>query len=383
MKILIWVKVLLSLILIIVFSVCLINYIVDPYNLYKTNLFKNKPKEFEYMRLIKAINIEKIKPSSIVLGTSRAEMAIDPDHEYFIKPSYNLANAGSTMYETKYYLKEAILQGKLKKVLLVADWRMFNDVSMKKVIDFETYFENRNIYKYLLNYKVFKDSLFTIKNKNIVSLYNNNGQMKEDYLYKIVLSNGGHYKTMIKEEKNYYKELSDNNLYKDTQKSSLLDFIEILELCYKNDIELDIVFGPSHIRQWEAFDYYKDYETLLTWKKDLVEIVQKVANKFNKIPFRIVDFAVYNEYTSEKIPTEENQSMVYHYEGSHYKPKLGEMLLKSLSSGDYHNNFGVELNNKNIDSHLQKLREDRNKFINTKEYKKEVFGELYQQEVNN
>ena len=383
MKSLIWVKVLLSLILIIVFSVCLINYIVDPYNLYKTNLFKNKPKEFEYMRLIKAINIEKIKPSSIVLGTSRAEMAIDPDHEYFIKPSYNLANAGSTMYETKYYLKEAILQGKLKKVLLVADWRMFNDVSMKKVIDFETYFENRNIYKYLLNYKVFKDSLFTIKNKNIVSLYNNNGQMKEDYLNKIVLSNGGHYKTMIKEEKNYYKELSDNNLYKDTQKSSLLDFIEILELCYKNDIELDIVFGPSHIRQWEAFDYYKDYETLLTWKKDLVEIVQKVANKFNKIPFRIVDFAVYNEYTSEKIPTEENQSMVYHYEGSHYKPKLGEMLLKSLSSGDYHNNFGVELNNNNIDSHLQKLREDRNKFINTKEYKKEVFGELYQQEVNN
>ena len=383
MKSLIWIKVLLSLILIIVFSVCLINYIVDPYNLYKTNLFKNKPKEFEYMRLIKAINIEKIKPISIVLGTSRAEMAIDPDHEYFIKPSYNLANAGSTMYETKYYLKEAILQGKLKKVLLVADWRMFNDVNMKQVADFETYFENRNIYKYLLNYKVFQDSLFTIKNKNIVSLYNNNGQMKEDYLNKIVLSNGGHYKTMIKEEKNYYKELSDNNLYKDTQKSSLLDFIEILELCYKNDIELDIVFGPSHIRQWEAFDYYKDYETLLTWKKDLVEIVQKVANKFNKIPFRIVDFAVYNEYTSEKIPTEENQSMVYHYEGSHYKPKLGEMLLKSLSSGYYHNNFGVELNNKNIDSHLQKLREDRNKFINTKEYKKEVFGELYQQKVNN
>ncbi|MCT7469237.1 hypothetical protein N5T60_11125 [Aliarcobacter cryaerophilus] len=375
MKSLIWIKVLLSLILIIVFSVCLINYIVDPYNLYKTNLFKNKPKEFEYMRLIKAINIEKIKPISIVLGTSRAEMAIDPDHEYFIKPSYNLANAGSTMYETKYYLKEAILQGKLKKVLLVADWRMFNDVSMKKVIDFETYFENRNIYKYLLNYKVFQDSLFTIKNKNIVSLYNNNGQMKEDYLNKIVLSNGGHYKTMIKEEKNYYKELSDNNLYKDTQKSSLLDFIEILELCYKNDIELDIVFGPSHIRQWEAFDYYKDYEILLTWKKDLVEIVQKVANKFNNIPFRIVDFAVYNEYTSEKIPTEENQSMVYHYEGSHYKPKLGEMLLKSLSSGDYHNNFGVELNNNNIDSHMQKLREDRNKFINTKEYRKEVFGE--------
>ena len=102
MKSLIWVKVLLSLILIIVFSVCLINYIVDPYNLYKTNLFKNKPKEFEYMRLIKAINIEKIKPSSIVLGTSRAEMAIDPDHEYFylmIHPDYQHYGIGSAIIE--------------------------------------------------------------------------------------------------------------------------------------------------------------------------------------------------------------------------------------------------------------------------------------------
>ncbi len=205
------------------------------------------------MRLVKAINLEELKPNSIVIGTSRAEIAIDPTHKYFKKPAYNLANAGSTMYETKYYLKEAILQGKLKKVLLVADWRMFNDVSMKQVIDFETYFENRNIYKYLLNYKVFKDSLFTIKNKNIVSLYNNNRSNERDsYLNKIVLSNGGHYKTMITEEKNYYKNFQiNNNLYKDTQKSSLLDFIEVLELCYKNDIELDIVFGPSHIRQWK------------------------------------------------------------------------------------------------------------------------------------
>ncbi|MBK6547999.1 MAG: hypothetical protein IPG15_06130 [Arcobacter sp.] len=122
------------------------------------------------MRLVKAINVKEIKPNSIVLGTSRAEMAIDPDHEYFIKPSYNLAMSGSTLYESKYYLKEAILQGKLKKVLLVADWRMFNDVNMKQVADFETYFTDRNIYKYLLNYKVFEDSLFTIKNQNKLSL---------------------------------------------------------------------------------------------------------------------------------------------------------------------------------------------------------------------
>ena len=60
MKSLTWIKILVSLILIIILSICSINYIVDPYNLYKTNLLKNKPKEFEYMTLVKAINAEEI-----------------------------------------------------------------------------------------------------------------------------------------------------------------------------------------------------------------------------------------------------------------------------------------------------------------------------------
>ena len=369
-----WLKIIFSLLSVIICTVSLFNYIVDPYGLYKNNFLPNKPKDYEYMRLVKLLKLEELKPNSIVIGTSRAEIAIDPAHKYFKKPSYNLANAGLSLYEAKYYLEEAIKQENLNNVLLVLDWRMFNDV-MKKIPDFETYFANRNIYKYLFNFDVLQDSIFTIENQDMKSFYNSNGVMTEEYMRALININGGHYNIMKIEEKKYYKNISSNNIYKDTGMSSFEDFRTILELCYRNKINLDIVFGPSHIRQWEAFDYYKDYETLLTWKKDLVEIVQKVANKFNNIPFRIVDFAVYNEYTSEKIPTEENQSMVYHYEGSHYKPKLGEMLLKSLSSGDYHNNFGVELNNNNIDSHLQKLREDRNKFINTKEYRKEVFGE--------
>ena len=375
MKSLIWIRILVTLILVVVILVCSINYIVDPYGLYKTGFFINKPKEYEYMRLIKSLSIEKLKPESIVLGTSRAEMGINPEHEYFIKPSYNLANAGATMYETKFYLEEAIKQGNLKKVLLIADWRMFNDTNMKKVPDFESYFNNINIYKYLLNYKVLQDSLFTFKNKNMESLYERNGQMKEEYLNNIVSSNGGHYKTMIKEEKNYYKELSNDNLYKDTKKDSFIDFKEILEMCYDNNIELDIIFGPSHIRQWEAFDYYKGYESLLKWKKDVVLFVEKVASEKNKIPFKVMDFAVYHKFTSEVVPKNPDERMKFHFEGSHYTNKLGLIVLDRLIDKSPYTDFGVVINSSNIDAHLENLRNDRIKFINTKEYRKEVFNE--------
>lgn len=371
-----WVKLNIGIVLLIVLLVCVFNYIVDPYNLYKTDFFPNKPKELEQMRLVKVLAVEKIKPNSIVLGTSRAELAIDPEHEYFMKPSYNLANAGATMYETKFYVEKAIQQGNLQQILLVADWRMFNDTSMKKVVDFETYFENKNIYKYLLNYKVFEDSLFTLRNQDKPSSYKNNGQMTNRYANDVLLINGGHHKTMIKEEKSYYKDFSKNNTYKDTKKSSFEDFEYILKLCYKNNIKLDIIFGPSHIRQWEAFDYYLGYETFLKWKKDVVFLVDEIAKEEGKHPFRIMDFSVYDQLTAENIPSNSDERMRFHLEGSHYTNELGLIVLDRLLDKSSYKNFGMVINSLNINEHLEKLKNDRIKWIDTKAYRKEVFGEM-------
>ena len=50
------------------------------------------------------------------------------------------------------------------------------------------------------------------------------------------------------------------------------------------------------------------------------------------------------------------------------------MLDRLLDISPY-KDFGVEVNSKNIDEHIQNLREDRAKFIDTKAYRKEVFGE--------
>lgn len=367
-----WLKIIFSLLSVIICTVSLFNYIVDPYGLYKNNFLPNKPKDYEYMRLVKLLKLEELKPNSIVIGTSRAEIAIDPAHKYFKKPSYNLANAGLSLYEAKYYLEEAIKQENLNNVLLVLDWRMFNDV-MKKIPDFETYFANRNIYKYLFNFDVLQDSIFTIENQDMKSFYNSNGVMTEEYMRALININGGHYNIMKIEEKKYYKNISSNNIYKDTGMSSFEDFRTILELCYRNKINLDIVFGPSHIRQWEAFDYYKNIETWYKWKKDVVLFVEKIADEQEKTPYRIMDFSIYHELTAETVPTNPKEEMKYHWEASHYKKELGDILLDRLLDISEYKDFGVELNSQNINKHIQNLREDRIKFINIDYYRKEVF----------
>lgn len=353
-----------------------VNYIVDPYGIYKTNIFQNKPEQENNIRLVKVVKVEELKPVSISLGTSRTEYGYDPNHQYFSKTSYNLAVSAASLYENRLYLEHAIKQGNLKEVLLVVDWRMFNDPKMRKSDDFEDSFNIKNNYKQLFSIDLFKSSFKTILNQKTKNSYLENGQRDWYFNQENIDKQGGHLKVMNKDEEKYYQKSDfkyNSNIYQDTKKDSFEDFRKILELCYKNSIKLDIIFGPSHIRQWEAFDYYQDIETWYKWKKDVVLFVEKIAKEQEKNPYRIMDFSIYHELTAETVPTNPKEKMKYHWEASHYKKELGDIVLDRLLNISPYKDFGVELNIQNIDNHIQNLREDRVKFIDTEAYRKEVF----------
>ena len=371
-----WIKIFFGLSLIGVLFVGGVNYIVDPYGIYKTNIFQNKPEQDKNIRLAKVVKVEELKPVSISLGTSRTEYGYDPNHEYFSKPSYNLAVSAASLYENRLYLEHAIKQGNLKEVILVADWRMFNDPKMRKLDDFENSFNVENIYKQLFSVDLFRSSLNTIIKQKVKSSYLENGQIDWYFNQENIDKQGGHLKVMNKDEEKYYSKnnYNSNNTYKDTKKSSFQDFRKILELCYENGIKLDIIFGPSHIRQWEAYDYYQNIETWYKWKKDVVLFVEKIADEQEKNPYKVMDFSVYHELTAETVPTNPKEKMKYHWEASHYKKELGDIVLDRLLDISPYKDFGVELNIQNIDNHIQNLREDRVQFIDTEAYRKEVFN---------
>lgn len=370
-----WLKVFVVLSFLSIVFVGGVNYVVDPYGLYKTNIIdKPKIKQSEKMRLIKAIKTKEIKATSICLGTSRTEGGYNPNHKYFTKPSYNFAVSGSSMYESRLYFENSLKEGNLKKVLLVADFIMFNSATQKSINEFETYFEDTNIYSFLFSIDTLADSLLTIIGGSATNYYDN-GQRVHDYSQKSIDKVNGHLEAFRKNEKNYYEKNPDNYLYADTNLNSFDDFEKIVKQCYENDIELDIIFGPSHIRQWEAFNYRKSFSQWLQWKKDVVLSVNKIANQQNKKQFRIMDFSVYHKLTAEKVPTDKNTKMKYHWESSHYKNELGLIVLDRLVGDSTHKDFGIELNLENINIHLENQKIKRKQYIDTKAYQIEVWGE--------
>ena len=346
------------------------NYLIDPYELYDSKYFTFEKKVEHKMRLIKSIKIKKIKPSSIILGTSRAEGGYDPTHQYFIKPSYNLALPGSSMYESRLLFEEALKQGNLRKVFLVADFIMFSGLK-DPAGDIKTYLNDINNYSYLFSIDMTKSSLLTIKGFNKPNVkYFDNGQRAHDYGKDLILD--GHQDAFNSTAKAIYNkhDNTDNYTYINTDFNSFEDLKKIVKQCHENNIELDIIFGPSHILLWEVFDYKKSFNQWLQWKKDIVISVNNIAAE--KKPFKIVDFSVYHNLTSEKVPTDKQIKMKYYWDSGHYQNALGVIVLDRLIGKSEWNDFGVELNLHNIDEHLKQQKINRYKFINVEKYKQEL-----------
>ena len=375
-----WIKIWFIITIIIMSIIAGFNYIIDPYDFYNNNYLNlEKSRIDNKIRLVKAIKIKELKPVSIVLGTSRADFGYNPNHKYFLQPAYNCAVSNASMYEEKLYFTQALKQKQLKRVLLVLDFRMLNMKTQKSVSDFDTYFNNQNIYKYLFSFDLLKNSFFTLFKIDPVMPHLKNGMRKPYFNMENTIRNGLYLKNFINDEKIYYKDYPKNNTYKDTSKKSFPDLEFIIRKCYENNITLDIIFGPSHIRQWEALNYYLGFDTWLKWKKDVVISVNQLAQKFYKKPFRIMDFSVYYDgLTNESIPTSPNVKMKYYRESSHYNVDMGNIVLDRLIDKSIYKDFGIGLNIDNIDKHLKQQKINRHEFIDTKEYKRNFEAYLNQ-----
>lgn len=88
-----------------------------------------------------------------------------------------------------------------------------------------------------------------------------------------------------------------------------------------------------------------------------------------------MDFGLYNEITAQELPKDADQVSPYYWEASHYNARLGDMMLDFLTGQGEHAGLGVEITSKNIDAHIENQKSLRAKFIDTREYRREVFGE--------
>ncbi|NEO53253.1 MAG: hypothetical protein F6K54_09290 [Okeania sp. SIO3B5] len=337
-----------------VVTVGLFNIVVDPYDVFNTpNLWginHSKPRKDNNDRLYKATDIIRIKPVTILTGSSRTKQGLDPNHPALEdeQPAYNLALNGTNIYELRRYIEHAISnQKQLDLVIVGLDFLMFNSLRKNRGVFSEKRLEKQYIFfKDFINVTFSLDAVQASKEAIIDSKktpleypgYGENGFMPELNLDPEETQQrfGGNIFLYFKSPDSRYQ-LS----------TKFLDELKkIVDLSEKNQIKLMLFISPSHATQWETIRATGKWSTFEKWKREVIKITP------------ILDFSGYNSITTEPI----HNDMENYRDNSHYTPKVGNLILNKLLSykeEEVPEDFGILINSENIESHLTKIRQDR------------------------
>ncbi|MEB3342007.1 hypothetical protein [Okeania sp.] len=341
-----------------VITVGILNIIVNPYDVFNTPNFiginHSKPRKDNNDRLFKATDIIRIKPVTVFLGSSRAKRALDPNHPALENhhPAYNLSIDNPNIYELRRYLEHAITnQEKLGLVIIGLDFFTFNSFQENQVNFSENRLEKQHISaKDFINITFSLDALLASKETIIDSRKtpaNNLGYGENGFMPEL---NVDPEKTQQRFNQliSYYVK----HRYARYQLSAqFLDELKtIVDLSEKNQIKLILFISPSHATHWEAMKRKDKWLIFEEWKREVVKITP------------VFDFSGYNSITTEPI----HNNMENYTENSHYTPKVGNLILNRILSykeEEVPEDFGILINSKNLESHLEKIRQDREVWV--------------------
>jgi hypothetical protein len=344
-------------------SVGMFNIAVDPYGVYNSfslaGFNQLKPDKWKHQRLFKAIDVTRIKPVTIFLGSSRTNLGLNPNYTAlkYKQPAYNLGLNGANTYETLRYLQHAIKNQKdLKLVILGLDFIMFN-----QDLGNQTGFEESRLEKQSLTGQDFINTAFSF---DALSLSEKTFQAnKESSDRDIYYPNGfmrlGRSQTdrnLTEFKKSIGVYFTVHSHYK-LSPAYLNDLREIVRLCRENKISLIAFISPAHVTQTEAIYAAGQWQILEQWKREVVKILP------------VWDFSDYNSITIEPI----SEKMHHYIDSSHYKEAIGNSILDcilSRNTGKLSQDFGDYLTPKNVEAHLIQLKRDRDRWA--RQYPDEV-----------
>lgn len=371
----------LSFLLLFGFIIILFNWLVNPYDIYKSipiQKLSKKPQVTSHLRLTKAIAIEWNKPEYLIMGSSTAETGLNPDFSAWNNSHvYNLGLSGANIYEVMRYLQHAEAIKPVKKVVLVLNFFMFNAYVNNRDDFNESLLHvdssgNRNphtvntIFSTLLSFDALKASWETIKNQHTRNAFLSNGQLVHDYREDQIQQLKGYKNNFLYTES--YSKASllppPHHQFSFTNPEKGIDTIaylqKIITICESNHTELILILAPEHVRLLETYKLLDLWGTYEQWQKELVAIITTHNQKYPNSKFALWGFNNVNSITTEQLPDKDDATtkMYWFWDPQHFKNELENLILSMVLrlkdvSGVRH--FSTLLTEDNI---LRKLEND-------------------------
>ncbi|MGL4500375.1 MAG: hypothetical protein ACRCU2_15020 [Planktothrix sp.] len=361
-----YVRLVMALILLQTVSISGFNIAVDPYGVFNSPTWLGvnqvKPEKDRQVRMFKAIEVIRIQPKMVFIGSSRTEFGLDTAHPAVsgVQPGYNLGITGGNIYEARRYFEHAIANNpNLKKAVIGVDFFMFGK-QKKNQLDFS---ENRLLISHvtledklnsIFSWRVIRGSLKTLKfNQNSgdrVGHFYPDGRRNPSYYIQDIY--GGLQGVDIMADLLRKNDFFISKRRGETYEISHLEEVKnMVNLCAKYQIECHFFISPSHVTQWESIRLSGAWEVFEEWKRKLAQITP------------VWDFSSYNSITTEPL----SSAMTNYMDSSHYHKEIGDLVLNRIFQYNQERvpeDFGVLLTPGTVENHLKQIREDREIWAN-------------------
>ncbi|MEI6325981.1 MAG: hypothetical protein WCO91_11065 [Gemmataceae bacterium] len=141
---------------------------------------------------------------------------------------------------------------------------------------------------------------------------------------------------------------------------------KIFALAHQKNIDLRVFISPTHARHMEVIYVLGLWPLQDEWLRIMVKVNEEEAARAGKAPFPLWDFSGFNSRTTEEVPAlgDTETRMKWYWESSHYKKELGDLVLDRVLDYSSPNrkvpaDFGVLLDSKMLEAHLNQVRIDR------------------------
>ena len=314
-------------------------FTVDPYGFYHPSdrgAFSIKPAMPKNQNMAKANIIRTLTPDTVIIGSSRADYAINPAHPAFEgRAAYNGAIRGIRISESKAMIIHAVESG-ASHILWALDFFTFNqniksrpDFKQSRLYNIDGTNAPQSDWKTLISLSSLKPTLQTIgyRNRNDASSTLQNGQTTSMDLDKKNIKKGMQEifadDVLLYLSRLYFPTPHRSFKFATDKANGFGQFEETLNYLRQKEVNTTLVIPPVHaqlmtlIYQSGLYPYYK------MWKTALVLNAQKHG-------LNIYDFTTLNDVTMESIPTVKDTKMVYWWDISHYKPIVGDAMMSEV-----------------------------------------------------
>tara|TARA_Y100001956_G_scaffold13220_1_gene12522 strand:+ start:1363 stop:2511 length:1149 start_codon:yes stop_codon:yes gene_type:complete len=325
------------------------NFLVDPYGFYWSPALEGfnqqKTQADERVREVTPYRALALQPDTVLIGNSRVQLGIAAESKVLEgRKAYNLSLPGAGLTETlRHALSQARHNHNLTTMIIALDYRYFlhnysqspgpwpqeellNTITQPPE---STIARIKRIYPAVFSLDTLFDSVRTVAQQG--GTYNN--------ITRLGSNTGGYYLDAIKAEgkKRFYKHQFDG-LYMRFGRQHLT--YEANGTVYSTDLlttfldemrkahpSVNIYFfiNPYHQSYWQVIYRSGHWGSYLKWKRDLA----RIADKYPEYP--VYDFSLPSQQTLEPLNyAQDKQLMTWYWEPAHYRPALGDEVLKAL-----------------------------------------------------